>query len=590
MLDLNLGIQTDNRSFSLQDNRSGSSSIATSTTNSLFPEVKSLSASSSAIQLTGLTAEYFDNNDFTDSKLVRTDSVIDFDWRNGSPSAAIAADDFSVRWKGLVQPTHSEQYTFYTHSDDGVRLWVNGELLIDHWGDHAVTEDRGTINLVAGQKYDLQMEYRESGGDAVAKLLWSSPSQQKEIVPQSQLSPSVTKTAAAQAAPIFLETAKSADSFIDSIGIATHLRYTDTSYARYSDVVEPRLRELGIRHIRDGGNDPVLFDKLNRLAQFGIRSTLVMDPRDGVTPSNAVDMLKKVLPSVEAVEGPNEWDVHPEMTYKGKSFPDGVRDYQTDLYQAIKGNAATSSISVLAPALAIPEYSSRLGSLSSVSDGGNMHSYAGGNRPGQDLDWRWIPYAKSVSGNKPIVATETGWHNAIGDVHASQKGVSEQVAAKYVPRLFLEYFNQGVNRTFLYELMDEWARNQQESSFGLIRADGTPKPAFYSLKNLMNLLDDTRGSTASGGLGYSLSGNTQNLHHTLLQKSDGAFYLVLWSDAVSTEATVSQNVTLNLQSSIKQAATYLTNQSTNVVQSYVTPTQITLDVPDSPLVVKLTPA
>lgn len=587
MLDLNLGVQTDDRSTSLQTNPAGASSIA-STANALFPENRVAAVSSSStLGMIGLTGEYFDHDDFTDSKLVRTDRTIDFDWGSGSPSDQIASDSFSVRWTGQVQPTESATYTFYTQSDDGVRLWVNGQLLIDHWGGHAATEDRGSIDLSAGQKYALKMEYYEGGGNAVAKLLWSSPTQPKQVIPESQFSP-LGSTIAASQTP--LEMAKSADSFIDSVGIVTHLRYTDTSYARFGDVVEPRLRELGIRHIRDGGNDAGMFEKLNRLAQFGIRSTLVMDPRDGVMPDNAVETLKKVLPSVIAVEGPNEWDINTGLTYKGKSFPDGVRDYQTDLYKAVKGNAATSHLAVIAPSMAIPEYGSRLGSLKSVVDMGNMHSYAGGNRPAQDLDWRWISNTKHVSEDKPIVVTETGWHNAIGDTHASQKGVSEQVAAKYVPRLFLEYFNQGIQRTFLYELMDERSQPDQENNFGLIRSDGTPKPAFYSLKNLMSLLNDAQGSTALGGLRYSLTGNTQNVHHTLLQKSSGEFYLVLWSDVVSADAAVNQPVTLNLSSPIKQATTYLTNQSINPTGTYATPTQLALNVPDSPLVVKLTPA
>ncbi len=113
-----------------------------------------------------------------------------------------------------------------------------------------------------------------------------------------------------------------------------------------------------------------------------------------------------------------------------------------------------------------------------------MHSYAGGNQPDQDLDTKWIPNTKKVSGDRPIVATETGWHNAVNDANASQKGVSEEVSSKYIPRLFLEYFKRGVTRTFLYELMDERAKSDMENNFGLIRADGTPKPAFYALKNL----------------------------------------------------------------------------------------------------------
>lgn len=693
MLDSNLVTQATAVGVSADALAPQASSGITNSNSSIFPEVTSTSAAAaSPLGTIGLSAQYFNDKDFTTPILTRTDASIDFDWGQGSPDGAITADNFSARWTGQILPTQSEAYTFYTHSDDGVKLWVNGQLLIDHWAPHAAAEDSSVINLVAGQKVDIQLDYYEQGGDAVAQLLWSSPSQVKEVVPQSQLfvgdrvarsqsadftnavdwgslgtnetRDSVSPTnlsdyyrfsidapshlnlslseltananlnvldsqgnvlnssthdgtmletidALLNAGTYYLqvytsadvqtnylltaigqsltEQAKSADSFVDSMGVVTHLRYTDTSYGRYSDVVEPRLRELGIRNIRDGGNDAAMFEKLNRLANFGIRSTLVMDPRDGITPDNAVELLKKVLPSVRAIEGPNEWDVNSTLTYKGKSFPDGVVDYQTDLYKAVKGDAATSFVSVLAPSMAIPENGSRMASLQSVVDGGNMHSYAGGNQPDQDLDTKWIPDTKKVSGDHAIVATETGWHNAVNDVNASQKGVSEEVSSKYIPRLFLEYFNRGVTRTFLYELMDERAQSDMENNFGLIRADGTPKPAFYALKNLISLLQDPQGSSASGSLSYYLTGDTKDVRHTLLKKSNGDLYLVMWLDVTSTDAAVSHKVTLNLVTPTQQATTYLTSRSTDPVSQFTAPTQISLDVPDAPLVVKLTP-
>jgi len=238
--------------------------------------------------------------------------------------------------------------------------------------------------------------------------------------------------------------------------------------------------------------------------------------------------------------------------------------------------------------MAFPENGSRMGSLQSVVDGGNMHSYAGGNQPDQDLDTKWIPNTKKVSGDRAIVATETGWHNAVNDPNASQKGVSEEVSSKYIPRLFLEYFNRGVTRTFLYELMDERAQSDMENNFGLIRADGTPKPTFYALKNLIGLLQDPQGSSASGSLSYYLTGNTKDVRHTLLKKNNGDLYLVMWLDVTSTDAAVSQKVTLNLVTPTQQATTYLTSRSTDLVSQFTAPTQITLDVPDAPLIVKLT--
>jgi hypothetical protein len=138
----------------------------------------------------GLQGSYYDNRDLTSLKLTRTDPTVNFNWSKGAPDSSMGADTFSVRWVGQVRPRYSETYTFYTQSDDGVRLWVNGTLIIDSWVNQSLTERKGTIALEAGKLYAIKLEYFEYNGNAVVKLLWSSARQVKEIVPQSQLFPS----------------------------------------------------------------------------------------------------------------------------------------------------------------------------------------------------------------------------------------------------------------------------------------------------------------------------------------------------------------------------------------------------------------
>lgn len=86
-------------------------------------------------------------------------------------------------------PRYSETYTFYTQTNDGVRLWVDGKLLIDDWKTHATLENRGTVTLEAGHAYSLRMEFFENTGLAIARLHWSSPSQRKEPIPPERLQP-----------------------------------------------------------------------------------------------------------------------------------------------------------------------------------------------------------------------------------------------------------------------------------------------------------------------------------------------------------------------------------------------------------------
>jgi len=74
-------------------------------------------------------------------------------------------------------------------TDDGVRIWVNNKLIIDKWVNQSATEWTGTITLTARQRYSIRMDYYENGGNAVAQLLWSSPSQTKQVIPRTQLYP-----------------------------------------------------------------------------------------------------------------------------------------------------------------------------------------------------------------------------------------------------------------------------------------------------------------------------------------------------------------------------------------------------------------
>jgi PA14 domain/Chitobiase/beta-hexosaminidase C-terminal domain len=139
---------------------------------------------------TGLTGRYYANQlrTFVDSPtLVRVDPAINFNWSSTPPDPSVGLTDYTIRWTGSVQPQFNETYTFYTTTDDGVRLWVNGQLIVDKWIDQAPTEWYGSLPVAAGQKYNLQMDYYQNGGGAVAELSWSSPSTAKAIIPQAQL-------------------------------------------------------------------------------------------------------------------------------------------------------------------------------------------------------------------------------------------------------------------------------------------------------------------------------------------------------------------------------------------------------------------
>jgi len=138
---------------------------------------------------TGLHGDYYSGLEFNELKKSRLDGVIDFEWTNQGPDPVLGLTNYTVRWTGKVQTTTSEPYTFYTSSDDGVRLWVNGKLLIDKWVTQGGNEWSGTIDLSAAAMNDIKLEYFQAGGGAMVKLSWSSPSRPKELIPQTQLYP-----------------------------------------------------------------------------------------------------------------------------------------------------------------------------------------------------------------------------------------------------------------------------------------------------------------------------------------------------------------------------------------------------------------
>lgn len=135
----------------------------------------------------GLRGLYYDNTDFSALRMARVDATVNFDWGTGAPDGSIGVDGFAIRWTGQVEPRYTQTYTFYTTTDDGVRLWINNVLVIDKWIDQGATEWSGTIALTAGQKYDIRMDYYEGGGPGSTQLRWSSASQAKQIIPATQL-------------------------------------------------------------------------------------------------------------------------------------------------------------------------------------------------------------------------------------------------------------------------------------------------------------------------------------------------------------------------------------------------------------------
>jgi hypothetical protein len=149
-------------------------------------------ADDTASEVHGLKGEYYTQSapgafDFHELKATAFDPKLDFD--NLEPRLNFTtgqSDDVSVRWTGKLVPEHSGAHTFSVSADNGFRLWIDGELAIDHWVDDWDKEQTAQpIDLTAGQSYDIKLEYFEHYGGSNLHLRWTEPGGAKEAVPQS---------------------------------------------------------------------------------------------------------------------------------------------------------------------------------------------------------------------------------------------------------------------------------------------------------------------------------------------------------------------------------------------------------------------
>lgn len=357
-----------------------------------------------------------------------------------------------------------------------------------------------------------------------------------------------------------------ADDFVDAVGVNVHWIDNGGPYNKGFDAIKTKLAEAGIRHLRDGALPNAYRRGTQLYDELGVRTTFIHGVRTGqhsakhpeykspLVPSKAADgltPLRTQIPvgAIAAIEGPNEYDLfHDDRDPKWATT---LREYQTELYRAVKADPVLKDVPVVGPSLTSHDACRAVGDLSEAMDFGCGHFYRSTRYPGTagwggrfdfppyggglygSMDYN-IASARLVCGRKPIWSTETGYAT-----HAD--GLSETVQTKYVPRLFAEFFRLGLRRTHHYELLDEGDNpKHDQANFGLLRHDYSEKPAFVALKGLLNLLVDNRWDATAkkwsapafrpGSLDYRLSGDVANIRQVLLQKRDGDFFLLLWQE------------------------------------------------------------
>ncbi|MDB5354680.1 MAG: signaling protein [Phycisphaerales bacterium] len=131
----------------------------------------------------GLLGEYYRGREFGFRALTRVDPRIEFNWRGLPPDDGMPGEEFSVRWTGWIKGGIAGQYKLVAIHDDGARIWIDGELVVDHWGD--VGHETQTVHLTGGFQ-EIKIEYCQFGGQSNVGLGWVPPRATKAVAISSE--------------------------------------------------------------------------------------------------------------------------------------------------------------------------------------------------------------------------------------------------------------------------------------------------------------------------------------------------------------------------------------------------------------------
>jgi hypothetical protein len=349
--------------------------------------------------------------------------------------------------------------------------------------------------------------------------------------------------------------AAQSDSFVDSIGVQTHVSYTNTAYGNWTQVLAG-LESLGVRHIRDGlPVSSTYLSNFQQMAAAGIRCTCGFTLPNSLTAAQIGSFVQQTQ-NAEALEAPNECD---GGTNCGGGGLTGVANVVAFL-PLLDAASNSTKLPVVGPSFQMQLGYASAPNIAPLINFNNLHVYFDGRNPGStgwgegdpegnfygSFAW-WIDQGNLDAPGTPDMITETGY---MAYPTATQAGtIPESVEASYIPRTALLSFIKGIKRTFIYELVDE----ASTTGYGLLANDFSEKPAFTALKSLIATLQDPGASFNPGSLNYSVTGNTNTMQNLLLQKRDGSYWLVLWLEQSSYDATnnaptpvTPQNVTLSI--------------------------------------------
>lgn len=403
-----------------------------------------------------------------------------------------------------------------------------------------------------------------------------------------------------------------ADLVADALGVNVHLEYGGTIYdTGYASIVRPRLNELGTRHIRSGAGSgtarSTAITRYQQLAAQGIRLLLMNDSYVADTAYMAAH-----LDYIEAVEGRDEPDTNDDSPTN--HWQAGLRAAQIAFYAAVRANSALDGLPVLPSAFGrsanLPWWAANFADLEDYCDAGALHDRANaaayGTIPevtgaGQGGGWTgtsagWSNPEVEASYRSALGATKPIWSTELGPRYDGANLSTEHQAAKAVARhLLFRVLSMGRPRVYVYQLIE----NSGSEDFGLLTTAGTPRQAFNALRNIVALFRNQGPGFQTTTLGYSVTGATADMQQHVLQRRDGSWLLVIWrgtgdgSNKFTTTEGTRATVTLTLTTPISRARrfepTLAATLAAALKERYLSPTSISISVPDHPVVVELNP-
>jgi len=413
-----------------------------------------------------------------------------------------------------------------------------------------------------------------------------------------------------------VDSVASAASFGEAVGICIHPSWRN---GIWSEAPWPQaFLDSGVRHARGkiaqgrAGREAVA--DLRPLFARGVKICATVASEGGAfdfekTKDN-LDFLAEYVgaENLSAIESANEYN---KPSSRPSDWAPRLRQFQQWLYQEVRSNRALSGVPVVAPSIwgrLTGDYR-ELGNLEPYVDRGCLHYYTGGRRPtragrpspideggslGQYALEDAIQDARTLAPSKPLWITEYGYRVEGPGSRGRGPDLPEAAAARYLIRGLLDAFEDGVEKIFIYSLLDDVHRDGKYH--GLIDGSLRRRPTFDAVRNLMALFDDRKARGRPTMLPYSLAGAPPTLKRQLFMKNDGSYLLTLYQDVDSYDQRRRQllqappaPVELRLPRPAARMDVYTPTIAAAAVQSVTGARTLAVPVADHVTVVRITP-